>query len=81
MMHCNGKCHLAKQLKQADKESPKKDSQRVPVQDYTNLFFSRIASVTIIPFEESKQFGFSYSENYSFQYCNPLFRPPPVKLG
>jgi hypothetical protein len=77
-MHCNGKCHLAKQLKKVDTEESKNHSSKSNSPEVFNLFAFRFSSL-FLPSESSGiAISFFYSDNYSFQYSDLLFHPPTV---
>ena len=81
MMHCNGKCHLMKELaKAAETENPKSSDkkQNMPIQEV--LFFKEIKSFSIVSFgfsTESK-INSSYLELYSYLNTNSVFHPPTI---
>jgi hypothetical protein len=81
MMHCNGKCHLMKELaKAAETENPKSSDkkQNTPIQEV--LFFKEIKSFSIVSFgfsTESK-INSSYLELYSYLNTNSVFHPPTI---
>jgi len=79
-MHCNGKCHLAKQLKKAATEESKNHSspRTTSLEDYSTLFTENSFSINFNPFKTYSEVKFNYSENYSFQYFFSVFHPPTV---
>ena len=81
MMHCNGKCHLMKELaKAADTENPKSSDkkQNSPIQEV--LFFKEIKSFSIVSFSFSTEskINSSYLELYSYLNTNSVFHPPTI---
>jgi hypothetical protein len=75
-MHCNGKCHLAKQLKKAEAEESKNHSKRINTQEFFSLFSSRSASVILVPDTKGTEMVFAYSNHYSSAYTGSPFHPP-----
>jgi hypothetical protein len=81
MMHCNGKCHLMKELaKAAETENPKSSDkkQNMPIQEV--LFFKEIKSFSIVSFSFSTEtkINSSYLELYSYLNTNSVFHPPTI---
>jgi hypothetical protein len=81
MMHCNGKCHLMKELaKAAETENPKSSNkkQNTPIQEV--LFFKEIKSFSIVSFSFSTEtkINSSYLELYSYLNTNSVFHPPTI---
>src|ERR1035438_5166972 len=75
-LHCNGKCHLAKQLKNVDTEDSKSRSQGRSLLDSFNLISAQFAYLKIQAFGVDSKFDFIYSNNYSFQPSGSFFHPP-----
>ncbi len=78
-MHCNGKCHLMKELaKAAETENPKSSDkkQNTPIQEV--LFFKEIKSFSMITFGFStkSKINISYLNLYSYLNTNSVFHPP-----
>ena len=78
MMHCNGKCHLMKELaKASEKEKPISQNKKVTVQEQEVLFFQEIKSVEIKPYYQN---NIAIRDNYSNLYTQLLrfsiFHPP-----
>ena len=81
IMHCNGKCHLMKELaKAAETENPKSSDkkQNTPIQEV--LFFKEIKSFSIVSFSFSTEnkINSSYLELYSYLNTNSVFHPPTI---
>jgi hypothetical protein len=79
MMHCNGKCHLMKELaKAAETENPKSSDKKSfsPLQEV--LFFKEIKSFSIVSlgFLNQLKINTSYLNLYSFLSMNSEFHPP-----
>ncbi len=78
LLHCNGKCHLAKQLQKADSEDTKNGSQRNNLQDAFNLFSARSNPLDLKRFAVFSELPTVYAEHYSFQHSVSLYHPPTV---
>ncbi len=81
MMHCNGKCHLMKELaKVAETDNPKSSDKKSfsPIQEV--LFFKEIKSFNIVSCGCSKQTknSLSYLNLYSYLNANSEFHPPTI---
>ena len=79
-MHCHGKCHLMKKLKQADKEEQKpqtikEKSEMLYCNNPTN--FSLCGQIYFV---DNKQSFFDYKFQYSSSYLKDIFRPPKFSL-
>jgi len=76
-MHCNGKCHLKKQLK---KEDAKEQSPANPVKEIKELplYFGNGSSIkplnTIVC--KTEKLTFRYSFHFSTQHLKAVFHPP-----
>jgi len=74
-LECNGKCYLAKQLKEASAEK-EKNLPAIAMEEYP------IGIMSITTFEISEttettlQANFQYNNNYTFSYLNSVFHPP-----
>jgi hypothetical protein len=78
-MHCNGKCHLMKELaKAADSENPKSSDKKGSTQVTEVLFFEEINSFTIATFYslDKKKTNQNYSDLYCYLNSDAFFRPP-----
>ncbi|MDI3320276.1 hypothetical protein [Pinibacter soli] len=76
MMHCNGKCHLRKQL-QKEEDQQKKEGQSA--QEKFEVQFCNIPSfISFEPTysENSINHNSSYSNSYAFTVVNTFFHPP-----
>ena len=82
MMHCNGKCHLMKELaKAAESEKPissnKKDNSK---QEVEILFYESIAFLNLTTFSlpEESSINSKYTNLYfHLNSCN-IFHPPSI---
>jgi hypothetical protein len=79
MMHCNGKCHLMKELaKAAETENPKSSDKKSfsPIQEL--LFFKEIKSFSMISFgfPTKNKINTTYLNLYSYLNTNSEFHPP-----
>lgn len=74
-LKCNGKCYLAKQLKEASEEK-EKNLPAITMKDYP------IGIIAFIVFETSQTTttittnNFQYNNRYAFTYLNSVFHPP-----
>ena len=78
-MHCNGKCHLMKELaKAASDDIPKSSDKKTGTQLIEVLFCNRIEAILFAAFNlESKvNINKNYSNLYCFLNSNSVFRPP-----
>jgi len=80
-MHCNGKCHLMKELaKAAENEKPISSDKKNASQEFEVLFFEEINSfkIAIAYFDEKQQTNALYSNLYCFLNCTSVFQPPTI---
>jgi hypothetical protein len=78
MMHCNGKCHLRKQL-QKEEEQQKKEGQST--QEKFEVQFCNISSYAGFEptySENSINHTSSYNNGYAFTAVNSFFHPPSI---
>ena len=78
-MHCNGKCHLMKELaKTSENEAPISSDKKMASQQFEVLFLEEIKSFKIVPiyFFETKQANSVYSNLYFRLNTSSVFRPP-----
>lgn len=79
MMHCNGKCHLMKELaKASETENPKSSDKKTVSQVQEVLFFEEIKSFSMqsISFFSKEKINKNYSNLYFYLNCNSVFHPP-----
>ncbi len=79
MMHCNGKCHLMKELaKASDAENPKSSDKKGSTQPTEVLFFEELKDFKISTVYTSniKKTNQSYSNLYFYLNSDAVFRPP-----
>jgi hypothetical protein len=79
MMHCNGKCHLMKELaKAAENEKPASSDKKGYSPVLEVLFFQEINSFKIVSFSflDKENNSTAYSNLYSNSHLESLFRPP-----
>ena len=79
MMHCNGKCHLMKELaKASDTEKPASSDKKGYSSVLEVLFFQEINSFKIasISFLDKEHNSTAYTNLYSKSHLETLFRPP-----
>jgi hypothetical protein len=78
-LHCNGKCHLMKELaKASDAEKPLSSDKKTTSQLQEVLFFEEIQSFPIAPisFVAKEKIDPSYSDLYSYLNLYSIFHPP-----
>jgi hypothetical protein len=78
-MHCNGKCHLMKELaKASESEKPISSDKKSTTQESELLFFEKINSFKLssIYFEDKHQLYTSNSDLYFYLNSDSVFRPP-----
>lgn len=83
-LHCNGKCHLVKELANAadNDDATKSSEKKVAAQQYEVIYFQEIKAVTI-SFYQSKltpQPLNSYTNNYYHLGIDTTFHPPTLQL-
>jgi hypothetical protein len=78
MMHCNGKCHLAKELKKTAKEESKNQTTRILQEDF--VFTCTDVAKDVFENIPGDSFGINsnYTNNYSFQNISLPYHPPKV---
>ena len=79
MMHCNGKCHLMKELaKAAETENPKSSDKKENTSIQEVLFFKEINSFSIVSFGFQPKIKINTSDLnlYSYLDTNSVFHPP-----
>ncbi|RQO75379.1 hypothetical protein DBR43_08460 [Pedobacter sp. KBW06] len=81
-MHCNGRCVLAKKLKQAEQNEEK---QRVQTQEKANvLFFCRMNRIKIaecLLSLQSRDFNPFYLHFKPSSFSNDIFKPPQFRTA
>ena len=78
-MHCNGKCHLMKELaKASENEKPISSDKKSTTQEFEILFLEEIQSFRIasIFFHKRLKFNTNYSNLYFRLNSTSVFRPP-----
>ncbi|MNF25778.1 hypothetical protein D3C85_398330 [compost metagenome] len=78
-MHCNGKCHLMKELaKASDAEKPLSSDKKVVSPIFEILFFEEIKSIKITPIclGTKEKINQSYFNLYSHLNSGSVFHPP-----
>jgi len=78
-MHCNGKCHLKKQLaKASENEKPISSNKKVTAQENDFLFYELLKSVNFrigqLPLK--REINGAYSNLYIAPDCNVFWHPP-----
>jgi hypothetical protein len=77
-LNCNGKCYLAKKLKQQQDKKDKETTERVENTPIVQLFFAALSGFTFLPltsFNKSK-IRFRFQQQFYSSHLSPLFRPP-----
>ncbi|PWA07491.1 hypothetical protein DB895_00085 [Flavobacterium psychrotolerans] len=80
-MHCNGKCHLMKELaKASENEKPISSDKKSASQENEVLFFQNVKSFQIraLYFQNSAKINASYSNLYSHLNSYTIFHPPTI---
>ena len=78
-MHCNGKCHLMKELaKASDADKPASSEKKTVSQVLEVLFFEEIQSFKIaqVCFGTKEKINPIYSNLYSHLNLDSIFHPP-----
>jgi len=78
-MHCNGKCHLMKELaKASENEKPISPEKKVTSQESEVLFLEEIKSFKIAPvyFYNNQKISSDYSNLYFYLNSTSVFHPP-----
>lgn len=78
-MHCNGKCHLMKELaKASENEKPSSSDKKSSVQEHEVLFYQPISKLEIlsVSYRNSSEINSIYSNLYSFSDSCAFFHPP-----
>jgi hypothetical protein len=78
-LHCNGKCHLMKELaKTSESETPISSNKKIVSHELEILFFEEIKSfkITSLYFEEKQKTISNYSNSYFYLNSVSVFRPP-----
>jgi len=76
VMHCNGKCHLMKELKKNSEETPRNNAPRLLVENLLPHFFNSILAFGP-PFQISiPMIGFAYLEPSSSSHPASVYHPP-----
>ena len=79
MMHCNGKCHLAKEVKKSAKEESKNQSTtRIMQEDFTSICPDISKDIQENIPSDISEVNTLYTDNYSFQNYSNTFHPPKV---
>ena len=79
MMHCNGKCHLMKELaKASENEKPASSDKKGYSPVLEVLFFEEIKpfAIAAVSFLNNENCNYIYSNLYSNSHLESIFRPP-----
>lgn len=78
MMHCNGKCHLMKELAKAAEQEKSSSEKKANAAQAEVLFFQPVTSFNLlqwVPYTTKKSLPF-YHNLYSSTHLRFVFRPP-----
>lgn len=78
-MHCNGKCHLMKELaKASENDKPISSDKKNTSQESEILFFEKIKTFQLasICFDDCPKTNSDYSDLYYYLNSDSVFRPP-----
>ena len=78
-MHCNGKCHLIKEMaKESESEKPISSDKKRGVSENENLFFQIVHPFETLQdsYPTTTKMNLSYSNLYSYLNSNAVFHPP-----
>jgi hypothetical protein len=79
IMHCNGKCHLMKELaKASENEKPASSDKKGYSPVLEVLFFEEIKpfAIAAVSFLNNENCNYIYSNLYSNSHLESIFRPP-----
>ncbi len=78
VMKCNGKCHLAKEIKKAnDGIDPKENVPPLNMKEYPVAFINNHSGLSAVLFNTKIAQNFTnYNLGYYFQYLSELLKPP-----
>ena len=80
-LHCNGKCHLAKELaKASDTDATNSSEKKVVAQQYELLYFQEIEPILFSVYENdwTPKTANTYTNNYYHLSVNATFHPPTI---
>ncbi|WP_372937678.1 hypothetical protein [Seonamhaeicola sp.] len=76
-LQCNGKCHLAKELKKQHQQEPF-TSLSISMENYPIGFVNILNISKITTISVKKEHFFYYKNLYNFNIKKPVFQPPIV---
>ena len=82
-MHCNGKCHLMKEMaKESESEKPISSDKKNGVSENETLFFGAIQPFEGIQifYSRTSKININYSNLYSHLNSNTVFHPPTFNV-
>ncbi|AWM14273.1 hypothetical protein DI487_10680 [Flavobacterium sediminis] len=83
-LHCNGKCHLAKELGKASEQgkSQSNDKKENYHLESEILFYQNLRNFQFLAFIKTslKEDNFYYSDTYQFTFSDKAFHPPLFKF-
>lgn len=80
-MHCNGKCHLMKEMaKTAEQEKPISSDKKSSIQEKEVLFFQEIKTFTLkqVCLDDKTSISEYYSNLYFHLHSFTVFHPPTL---
>jgi hypothetical protein len=75
-IHCNGKCHLMKQLKKAEKEENTPLNNLKEKIEFSPYVIMDDSVFTFLKYSTNIKHSFYYVFNFSLIHPNTIFRPP-----
>jgi len=76
VLHCNGKCQLAKKLKQEERKDQQNPQRKLENKNEIIFYSNLPGSPSFLPM--AKEHYFSYSEKHTIDFSFPVFHPPSV---
>ncbi|MCO6175474.1 hypothetical protein NHF50_10505 [Flavobacterium sp. NRK F10] len=81
-LHCNGKCHLAKELGKASEQGKPQSNDKKENYHLESeiLFYQNLRTFQFLAFIKTslKEDNFYYSDTYQFTFSDKAFHPPIV---
>ena len=77
-LHCNGKCHLAKQIvKAGDSDSGNEKNKSIKI-EISIVYFQEIThnDAVLLSNDENLKINISYNNTYKFHHTDVIFHPP-----
>lgn len=80
-LHCNGKCHLMKEMaKASESDKPISSDKKATTQESEILFFEQIATFNLLSmyFQNKHKINADYSNSYFYLNSCSVFHPPTI---